>query len=129
MRKIVLVTGSRKWTNRSLVEARLKHHLKGKPEILLMHGACKGADMLADEVGRALGYAVIPMPANWDKQGDLAGHIRNTVMLDAVLAMQKCGWTVAVEAFPLSDSKGTVHMMKIAKQAGIEPVLNEEMEA
>ena len=129
MRKIVLVTGSRKWTNRSLIEARLKHNLKGKPEVVLMHGACSGADTIADEIGRSLGYAVIPMPANWEKQGDLAGHIRNTVMLDAVLAMQKCGWSVAVEAFPRPDSKGTIHMMKIAKQAGLRPELNEEMEA
>lgn len=129
MRKIVLVTGSRKWTNRSLIERRIKYHLKDKTDVFIMHGACSGADTMAHETAQALGLGVLPMPANWDKLGELAGHIRNTVMLDVVLAMQKCGWSVVVEAFPLPSSKGTVHMMKIAKAAGLHVETNEEMEA
>lgn len=82
----VLVTGSRDWTDREVLMARLDESLDaalraGMP-MVLVHGACpKGADNLADQWARLRDVTTEPHPADWSK-GHGAGYARNKEMVD-----------------------------------------------
>lgn len=80
-----------------------------------MSGNAHGADFLAEKVWESLGWPIEKHPADWDKNGRAAGHIRNAEMANL-------GADVCV-AFPLGESKGTRGMMKIAAKKGI-PVID-----
>jgi len=82
----------------------------------IIEGECRGADLIAREVAEELGMIVEPHPAEWNKFGKRAGPLRNQEMLnsgvDLVLAFHE----------DLSQSKGTKHMVEIARKNNI-PVL------
>lgn len=117
----VLVTGSRNWRDRRTVWLALQGELDRHPEgIVVVHGAARGADDIADRWAWGMyemGYNVLPEdhPAEWDRFGAAAGHIRNYHMV-------KLGAAVCL-AFPLEESKGTFGCMELAEKAGI-PVIN-----
>lgn len=90
----------------------MREELKQFPAgTVLIHGAARGADKLADEIGKELGFEIIACPADWNLHGRAAGPIRNEQMLkhkpDLVLA------------FPLEDSRGTWDMVRKAQSAGV----------
>lgn len=125
----VLVCGDRWWGRmadwegkllpRSMKEKKLlieildQFHLT-TPITLLIEGEAKGADLQARSWAEKNGVPVQPYPADWDRHKKAAGPIRNTQML-------KEGRPEVVLAFHsnLTLSKGTAHMMKLAKQKGI----------
>lgn len=74
----VLVTGDRNWTNREVIERELR---KLPPGSIVVHGAARGADSIAGEIARRLGFEVRPYPADWDTHGKAAGPMRNAEML------------------------------------------------
>lgn len=82
--------------------------------MVVVHGDALGADRLGGEMAKGLGLRVIPVPAEWKRYGRGAGPIRNKKMLfmgiDLVLAFHA----------DISRSKGTKHMILIAKKAGID---------
>ena len=113
----VLVTGDRKWTDQSCIERHLLKLLDMDRGIELAHGACEGADLLADSVARALGvpdsrihqYPVTK--AEWRKVGLKAGPLRNRRMFDEfkphiVLAFHN----------HIEKSRGTKDMVGYAKK-------------
>lgn len=62
----VLVTGSRNWTD---VEA-IRRDLSGFPaDTLIIHGAARGADAIANRVAKEYGYSIARFPARWSKDG------------------------------------------------------------
>jgi hypothetical protein len=74
----VLVCGSRKWTNRAVIERRLGQL---PPGTIIVHGDCaSGADLIAEEVATELGLETRRYPADWSL-GKGAGIIRNADML------------------------------------------------
>lgn len=75
----VLVCGSRDWTDRGVIKSRLE---KLPKESVIIHGACRGADQIAGEVGKELGFQVIPFPADWKSLGLRAGPERNSRMIE-----------------------------------------------
>jgi hypothetical protein len=77
--KVVVVTGSRSWTDRD----RIFRRLWTLPfNTAIRHGACpKGADLLADDVARQIGFRIEKVPAKWWVFGKRAGHERNRLML------------------------------------------------
>lgn len=108
----LLVCGSRDWTDAKLIKAEL---LSVRPTEVI-HGAARGADILAGLVARSLGIPVVEYPANWREHGHAAGPIRNRVMLeakpDAVVAFK--------DRFDdTMRSGGTEHMVSIALRAGV----------
>lgn len=116
----VLVTGSRHWKDKYTMGNRLfqYHHLSER--MVLIHGDAPGADTLSVTIAEIDNWSqVIAFPAEWKNYGRSAGPIRNKKMLDFLLLMRTLSCEVVVEAFPLPDSIGTLHMMKIAKKAGI----------
>ena len=110
MRRI-LVTGSRDWTDRELLERHLLLQSAGKGTVLV-HGACPtGADRLADEITYSWPWTVERHPAEWYMHGKAAGPLRNQAMVDL-------GADVCI-AFLLPGSRGTVDCAARAEAAGI----------
>jgi hypothetical protein len=128
---IVLVTGSRQWTNIDAIRRELGHLPKNS---IVVHGACRGVDSFADMVSDELGIGTISCPAHWKHSGELwtivygpcqpdckevvgkaAGPIRNCFMLDAyspniVLAFHD----------NIIKSRGTRHMVGYALKKNFE---------
>ena len=105
----VLVCGSRDWTDEVVVERALN----GLNLSVLIHGAARGADMLANDiVSRWVEAAIDSYPANWKKHGKAAGPIRNQQMLDE-------GKPDLVLAFWKNKSRGTADMIRRARKAGV----------
>lgn len=112
----VLVCGDRDWLNKALVKKKLEE-LKGKIEVVI-EGEARGADTCGRIAAQELGIPVLKFPADWKKHGKAAGPIRNNQMLkegepDLVLAFHS----------NIEESKGTKHMVKIARKAGIEVII------
>lgn len=104
----IMVTGSRGWTDRGSIETALAGC---GADDTLVHGACRGADVLAAQVAVALGMQVEAHPADWDRHGKSAGFRRNEAMLDSNID--------AVIAFQLNGSRGTQHAIDQAKKRNI----------
>lgn len=105
---VVLVCGSRGWTDLEAVRRRLSTVPRNT---VVIHGAARGADRLAGIVARELGLHVAAMPALWDRYGKDAGRRRNVAMLrlrpDLVMAF----WD--------GRSPGTRLMVALARDAGV----------
>lgn len=115
----ILVTGSREFDDYKTVCCALgdaMRHLMATtrpfPRMVVVHGAARGADTLAEQAARAFGMDVEPHPADWG-YGRNAGFIRNAEMVslgaDLCLAFYKQG----------AGNKGTDHCAKLAEKAGI----------
>ena len=83
------------------------------PRMVVIHGAARGADKLAEEAARAFGMTVEAHPADWETHGKAAGFRRNAEMVslgaDLALAFYKQG----------AGNKGTDHCARLAEAAGI----------
>jgi hypothetical protein len=86
---------------------------------LLIHGAAKGADTLCAEWAEVNNVEVEVFPANWERYGRRAGPLRNISMLERTLKLMSDGSSAICAAFPLPDSVGTRHMMRLACESGI----------
>lgn len=76
----------------------------------IVSGTASGVDKLGEEYARNMGIPVVRFPADWDLHGKSAGYIRNKEMADNADALIAI-WDGA--------SKGTKHMIDIAKQKGL----------
>ena len=114
---VVLVCGSRAFTYKDAIRDVLTS-LDTTP-VKLIHGACRGADVLAGEVAIEMGIEVMEMPADWNKDGRAAGPIRNSAMVSRLQWLADLGYRVEVHAFPVGDSRGTFDMIRKTRKAGI----------
>lgn len=113
----VIVTGSRKWTDKVAVWDALNDVYQEHGPFVLVHGACStGADAIAHQwyelATRLVRVKEEPFPAAWDARGKAAGPERNRRMVEAGADL--------VLAFPLPEGSGTQHTMRLAAEAGIE---------
>ncbi len=110
----IIVTGGRKYANYTAV-----HQVLTLLEpTLIAHGDARGADSLADHWGEVHGVERVAYPAKWYDGGRIdlgAGPKRNKLMLAANLDAD------LVVAFP--GGKGTAHMVKISRAAGLKVLL------
>lgn len=99
------------------IEAQLLAAAADRPVAALFHGHARGADALADQAARRLGWPVRPTPAQWSLHGMGAGPIRNRQMLEAAIeqaaALEPRG-SVVVLAFP--GGRGTAHCIQEARR-------------
>ena len=108
----VIFCGSRDWIDRELIATVMsEHHERYGDALVVVHGAARGADTLAAEEAERLGIRTEAHPADWDRHGRAAGHIRNE-------EMAKAG-AVHVEAFWDGTSRGTWNMVKTGERHGI----------
>jgi len=123
----VLITGSRDWTNLTVLTRTLDRLTMGKEDVIVVHGGATGADLMAARYAEANHLRVEEHPADWELQPRSAGIIRNAKMVS--LGADIC----AVFAMPCTKircdrtephiSHGTDHCMKAAQRVGIETVL------
>jgi hypothetical protein len=109
----VLITGGRTYSDDAMVYNALCYLPKGT---IVIHGGARGADTLAGDAARELGFEVWEYPAQWDKYGKSAGLIRNRQMLDL-----KPDLVIAFHE-DLEESKGTWDCMSEAMDRDI-PVI------
>jgi hypothetical protein len=101
----VIFAGSRKWTDRE----RIRRDLEALPPgSIVIEGGAPGADRIAREEAHALGIHVAEVRALWDHFGRSAGYRRNQAM-----ARLRPDY---LYAYPLGDSPGTHHMIRIAEE-------------
>lgn len=129
-RQVVIVTGSRDWTDADAVYRRLSRYPKTS---ILIHGACPtGADRIADQVAREHRWTVLPVPFFAASPSDPRNDNRNAILIalgKAFLstAQGRKHYDVTVEAFPptVSRPSGTHNCMRLAREAGL-PVFDKE---
>lgn len=104
----VIVAGSRSITNYKVVERAIRQ--SGFNITTLVHGDCRGPDRLGELWARENSVKFERFPANWSEYGKQAGYLRNLDMAnnaDALIAVYD------------GKSRGTQHMINIAKEKGL----------
>lgn len=118
----LLVCGSRDWDERGVIGAVLNGlHSYLYDFDVVIDGGARGADTKASMWAMANGINTQTYLADWDRYNAAAGPIRNQRMLDE-------GKPDLVAAFinkPLDESKGTKHMVGIARVAGVKTIVVE----
>lgn len=113
----LLVTGSREWVDRELMERVLLKLTAGADHVCIVHGAARGADRLSSVVARAHEWSVIAVPADWDRYGRSAGFVRNRFMLEQYAPDLVAAFKVGFDRTLLSG--GTEHMVALAIGQGV----------
>lgn len=121
--KAIIVTGDRHATAETWTRA-IVHRLKRiwtPDHPILIEGGQTGIDTLAGDLGKAMGYQKIPLPAQWNQHGKSAGPRRNRAMLSILLTLREHGYEVEVIGFhdDFAGSRGTKNMIEIARAAGV----------
>lgn len=117
MNKIILVTGSREFTNKEMLEGRLRDAIGNETDYQVVVGDARGADQLT--------RAFIPKThrkvfrADWTQHAKGAGHARNQTMVDYVMTQDAAN--VVCLAFFVRDqeNRGTWNCVMRANKAGI----------
>ncbi len=86
----------------------LLHEIHGISAVI--EGGARGADRIGAQWALQRDIKVSTYPADWNRYGRRAGHIRNGIMLT-------CGRPDLVVAFP--GGTGTANMMAQAQSAGV----------
>ena len=109
----VIIAGTRDFSNYELLKEKCDNILSTKRQdsnIVILSGTAKGADRLGERYARERGFQLLRFPADWDKDGNKAGPIRNAKMADNADALI---------AFWDGTSRGTAHMIMTAKEKGL----------
>ena len=85
--------------------------------IRIISGTARGAGKLGEQYAKIAGYELSKFPADWDGLGKRAGYIRNAEM--AKFAVEDGNYGVLI-AFWDGQSRGTKHMIDLAKRYGLE---------
>ena len=91
--------------------------VKEKHLIEFISGTARGADKLGEKFVSESIWSVKKFPADWNTHGKSAGYIRNEQM--AKYAMSDNSYGVLI-AFWDGKSRGTMHMINLAKKHGLE---------
>jgi UDP-N-acetylmuramoylalanine-D-glutamate ligase len=113
----VLVCGGRDYNDWARLEDELNVIERTYGKLTIISGCARGADTLAIRYAEKYNDPVEKFPADWEKHGRGAGHIRNQQMLDE-------GKPDLVVAFP--GGRGTANMIERARKAGVEVIQIEE---
>ena len=106
----VIIAGGRDFNNYDLLKKKVNKILSNKSEIEIVSGTANGADKLGERYAKEFNLNLKQFPADWNKHGKRAGYLRNkdmSIYADACI----CFWD--------SKSKGTEHMINLAKSQGI----------
>lgn len=108
----VIVAGSRDFADYRLMAEKLDKLLsrKSHDEIVIISGGARGADSLGEHYAREHNLHLKVFPADWNTFGKRAGYIRNE---------QMANYADALVAFWDGQSRGTQHMINIARQHGL----------
>jgi len=108
----LIIAGSRTITmSNDFIHSIVEHICYKFSELEIISGTAKGIDTVAIEYAEEFGWALKKFPADWDKFGKAAGHIRNKQMAeegDALLLI----WTGDKETSPGSYSMKQAMLFK-----------------
>jgi len=107
----IIVAGGRDFNNYELLKEKLDklHRHFGGFEVV--SGKARGADSLGERYALENNLPIAEFPADWDKHGKKAGFLRNADMAD---------YADGCIVFWDGVSKGTQHMINLAKEKGIQ---------
>lgn len=106
----VIVAGGRDFNDYGLLKDKLDYYLQNLPDIEIVSGGAKGADALGERYAKESGYPLKVFPAAWDSLGKRAGLVRNEEM---------ARYANYLVAFWDASSRGTKHMIDVAKRSGL----------
>ncbi|MBG7631299.1 MAG: DUF2493 domain-containing protein [Bacteroidetes bacterium] len=106
----LIIAGSRNFNDYKKLCKICDHLLQNQANIEIISGAARGADQLGEKYASEKGYSIKQFPANWNKYGKAAGPKRNE---------QMANYANTLIAFWDGKSKGTKHMIDMAKQANL----------
>ena len=109
----VIIAGTRTFNDYKTLCEYCDHLLEQKKhthQIIVVSGACRGADRLGERYAQMHGYRLNRFPADWDRHGNKAGFLRNLEMADNANALI---------AFWDGTSNGTKSMIEIARKKGL----------
>ena len=107
----VIIAGGRDFSDYERLSERALHLLSAQDQVTIVCGEARGADSLGKRLAYEKGWEVLSFPADWDKYGKAAGYKRNEEMArnaDALIAF----WD--------GKSRGTKHMIDLAKKYGLQ---------
>lgn len=122
----IIVAGSRGFNDYNLLTDEIMSYLEymddkniveNPDQVKFISGTARGADVLGEQFAYNWGYEVVRFPADWDKLGKRAGYVRNAEMAKYAVADDNFGVLIA---FWDGKSKGTKHMIDLAKRYGLE---------
>ncbi len=113
---LIVVSGSRDWTDAQRVFASLALYIQDRTDVIVVHGGCRGLDLLAASAARSMGCSVREVLADWATYGRRAGPVRNRAMLDMVQEL------VLYFHDDLDASKGTKDLVTEARRRGLKVV-------
>lgn len=108
----IAIIGSRSFTDFELVRRTVD--LTGVTEII--SGGARGADALAERLAKEAGIKLTVFPADWANLGFKAGHIRNSLIVDAA---------DVIIAYWDGVSTGTLDSIKKARKASKPCIIHE----
>lgn len=110
----IIVAGGRTFSDYEGLRAKLDELVARKllqgEEIVIVSGTANGADKLGERYAEERGYHCRQYPAQWDTYGKSAGYKRNALMAENAEALV---------AFWDGKSRGTMHMINLAKSKGL----------
>jgi len=108
----IIIAGSRNFRDYELLRSTMFDVIdRGNPrDFTILSGGARGADMLGECFAREHGCGLEVYPADWDRYGKSAGYRRNVEMAENADVLL---------AFWDEESRGTQHMIQIAKKKGL----------
>ena len=108
----VIIAGTRDFNDYDYLKKNVDYFLQdfNPNKIEIVSGNARGADKLGERYAKEHNLPVKLFSANWDKYGKRAGYLRNQEMAD---------YSDMLIAFWDEKSKGTKHMIDIAKKQGL----------
>lgn len=106
----VIIAGGRNYSDYTELCNICDAVLKGTSDIEIVSGTARGADSLGERYALERGHDLKKFPADWSKYGKSAGYIRNKQMAE---------YADGLIAFWDGESKGTLHMINLAKERSL----------
>ena len=117
----IIIAGSRDFNDYELLKKSAIEIIAKKtmlPDLTrIISGGARGADTLGERFANEMGLEISRFIPDWDGLGKRAGYVRNAEM--AKFAVEDDNYGVLI-AFWDGQSRGTKHMIDLAKRYGLE---------
>ena len=117
----VIIAGSRDFNDYELLKKSAIEIITKKtmlPDLTrIISGGARGADSLGERFANEMGLEISRFIPDWDGLGKRAGYVRNAEMAKFAVEDDNDGMLIA---FWDGQSRGTKHMIDLAKRYGLE---------
>ena len=117
----IIIAGSRDFNDYELLKKSAIEIITKKtmlPDLTrIISGGARGADTLGERFANEMGLEITRFIPDWDDMGKRAGYVRNAEMAKFAVEDNNDGMLIA---FWDGQSRGTKHMIDLAKRYGLE---------